>query len=156
MSDAPQSGEHPRFIAPPPGSFPCPRCGEVLSPAQDWCLNCGDPARTVIAPTPRWRIPLALLAALAALALGVLVAAFIGLSNDDPPTSLTSFQTITTQPGSPPIAGLETTTPAIVPATPATASTTPSAQATSTTPGVQPTAGATGTGGAAAPSGTTK
>ena len=155
MTDAPQEGERPLFTALPPGSFPCPRCGEVLSPAQDWCLNCGDPARTVIAPAPRWRLPLAILAAITALALGVLVAAFLALSADDPPPSLTTTQTITTQPGSPPIPGVET--PLIPPAAiPPTGSTTPSTQKTSTTPTVQPTTGATGTGGAAAPQGTTK
>ena len=37
------------------GSLPCPHCGEWLHAQQDWCLHCGDPARTVIAPAPRWR-----------------------------------------------------------------------------------------------------
>ena len=96
------------YIPLPPGTVPCPRCGEILSPAQDWCLNCGDPARTVIAPTPRWRWPLALLAALALLALGVLTAAFVGLSADDPPPAITRTQTVTTQP----TAGAPATTPA--------------------------------------------
>ena len=96
------------FVPLPPGTVPCPRCGEVLSPAQDWCLNCGDPARTVLAPTPRWRWPLALLAALAVLALGVLTAAFLGLSSDDPPPAVTRTQVVTTQ---------ATTVPATTPAT---------------------------------------
>ena len=149
MTDTPQHEDRAPATPLPAGSFPCPRCGEVLSPAQDWCLNCGDPARTVIAPTPRWRLPVAVLASLAAIALGVLVAAFIGLSSDDPPPSVFSTQTITTQPGSPPIPGVATTP---VPTTPvSTASTAPSPQSTSTTPSVQPTTGTTGTGGALAP-----
>ena len=71
--------------APPPGTSPCPRCGELLAADQDWCLRCGDPARTVIAATPRWRRPIGAILALAAVALGVLTAAFIGLTDDDPP-----------------------------------------------------------------------
>lgn len=99
------------FVPLPPGSIPCPRCHEVLAPAQDWCLNCGDPARTVIAPTPRWRWPLALLATVAALSLGVLAAAFVGLSADDPPPSKTTTTIVTTQPA-PAVAAPAATTPA--------------------------------------------
>ena len=131
MSVQPPPGGQIVFVPLPPGTVPCPRCGEVLSPAQDWCLNCGDPARTVLAPTPRWRWPLALLAALAVLALGVLAAAFIGLSSDDPPPAVTRTQIVTTQPAAAPAA-----------TTPATASVAPAAQGTT---------GATGTGGASAP-----
>ena len=83
-------GEAPQS-APIEGSLPCGRCGEVLTADQDWCLRCGDPARTVIAPTPRWRRPL--------LALGVLTAAFLSLTDDDPPPARTITSTITTQPG---------------------------------------------------------
>ncbi len=89
------------FVPLPAGTVPCPRCGEVLSVGQDWCLNCGDPARTVIAPTPRWRWPVAALAVLAALALGVLTAAFVGLSSDDPPPAITRTQTVTTPAAAP-------------------------------------------------------
>ena len=131
MSVQPPPGGQIVFVPLPPGTVPCPRCGEVLSPAQDWCLNCGDPARTVLAPTPRWRWPLALLAALAVLALGVLAAAFIGLSSDDPPPAVTRTQIVTTQPAAAPAA-----------TTPAAASVAPAAQGTT---------GATGTGGASAP-----
>jgi peptidoglycan/LPS O-acetylase OafA/YrhL len=56
----------------------------------------------VLAPTPRWRWPLALLAVLAVLALGVLAAAFIGLSSDDPPPAVTRTQIVTTQPAAVP------------------------------------------------------
>ena len=93
-------------LQPPPeqsppdyGALPCPRCGELLASDQDWCLRCGDPARTVIAATPRWRRPLLAIAALAVIALGVLAAAFISLTNDDPPAPIVVTRTITTQPG---------------------------------------------------------
>ena len=81
------------------GARPCPRCGELLAGDQDWCLRCGDPARTVIAPTPRWRRPPLALAALAAIALGVTAAAFVSLTDDDPPPPNVVTTTITTQPG---------------------------------------------------------
>lgn len=85
--------------APAYGQLQCSRCGELLAQDQDWCLRCGDPARTVIAPTPRWRRPLLALGAVALLALGVLAAAFISLTDDDPPPARTITSTITTQPG---------------------------------------------------------
>ena len=135
MSAQPPVGAPIVFVPLPPGTVPCPRCGEVLSAAQDWCLNCGDPARTVIAPTPRWRWPLALLAALAALALGVLTAAFVGLSSDDPPPAITRTQTVTTQPAA-------TTAPTSTAATSAA----PAPQTTTTPPTTT-----AATGGTAAP-----
>ena len=66
------------------GSLPCPHCGEWLHAQQDWCLNCGDPARTVIAPAPRWRRPIYALIAVLAVTLGVLAGAFIAVTDDDP------------------------------------------------------------------------
>ncbi|MCU0259143.1 MAG: hypothetical protein MUC84_05010 [Solirubrobacteraceae bacterium] len=99
---------------PPPGvpeGLACPRCGEHLAAEQDWCLRCGDPARTVIAPTPRWRRPLAALAALGVVALGVLTAAFIGLSDDDPPPPKTLTTTTTLAPGAAPAPGQKTVVP---------------------------------------------
>lgn len=88
-------------MVPAPGVIPCPRCGEWLASGQDWCLRCGDPARTVIAPSPRWRRPIIAILAFGALALGVMVAAFIALTSDDPPPARTTTQTITVQPGEP-------------------------------------------------------
>ena len=88
-------------MVPAPGVIPCPRCGEWLASEQDWCLRCGDPARTVIAPSPRWRRPVIAILALGVLALGVMVAAFIALTSDDPPPARTTTQTITVQPGEP-------------------------------------------------------
>lgn len=85
--------------APLEGALPCGSCGELLAADQDWCLRCGDPARTVIAPTPRWHRPLLALGAFVLLALGVLTAAFLSLTDDDPPPARTITTTITTQPG---------------------------------------------------------
>ncbi|MBU3673570.1 MAG: hypothetical protein FGM34_00715 [Solirubrobacteraceae bacterium] len=103
-------------MVPAPGVIPCPRCGEWLAVGQDWCLRCGDPARTVIAPSPKWRRPLLAILALGALALGVMVAAFIALTSDDPPPARTTTQTIPVQPGEPLAPGV---TPAPTTATPA-------------------------------------
>ena len=55
-----------------PVSDACPMCGAPLRGEQDWCLSCGAAARTRLAATPNWRAPIAVLAILAALALGVL------------------------------------------------------------------------------------
>ncbi len=107
------------------GPLPCPRCGEWLHEQQDWCLNCGDPARTVIAPTPRWRRPIYALLAVLAVTLGVLVGSFIAVTDDDPPAARTTTQTITVQPGealAPGVTPAPTTTtpapPTVVPSTP--------------------------------------
>ena len=35
----------------------CPRCSAPIGPEQDWCLECGAPARTRLAPTPNWQLP---------------------------------------------------------------------------------------------------
>ena len=71
--------------APPHGTLTCPRCGNTVPPEQDWCLECGLPARTVVAPTPPWRVPIALLAAIAALALAAMAVAFVDLTADPEP-----------------------------------------------------------------------
>ena len=46
-----------RAPLPEPGSIRCPRCSSPIGPEQDWCLECGAPARTRLAPTPNWRLP---------------------------------------------------------------------------------------------------
>lgn len=81
------------------GAFACPRCGDTLEADQRWCLRCGDPARTVIAPTPRWRRPVVALGTLAVIAAGALTAGFIAITDDDPAPARTVTNTITTQPG---------------------------------------------------------
>jgi hypothetical protein len=68
---------------PQPVPLRCPRCGANVAPEQDWCLECGAPARTRLAPTPNWRAPMALVAVVVLLAGLALAFAFTGLTNDD-------------------------------------------------------------------------
>ena len=62
----------------------CPRCGAPLHEDQDWCLECGAPARTRLAPTPNWHIPAALLAVVVALAGAALAVAFVAADEGRP------------------------------------------------------------------------
>ena len=75
---APSEAAEPAVAAPPP----CPRCGTPLREDQDWCLNCGAAATTRVAPPAGWRAPLAIVAAVLALAFAGLVVAFLAVSND--------------------------------------------------------------------------
>jgi SPOR domain len=59
----------------------CPQCGAELANDQEWCLECGG-ARTLIHRGPDWRLPLAVIAAVIALAIGGFVVALITISND--------------------------------------------------------------------------
>ncbi|HEX5923389.1 MAG TPA: hypothetical protein VFY45_06125 [Baekduia sp.] len=68
---------------PQPVPLRCPRCGANVAPEQDWCLECGAPARTRLAPTPNWRAPMALVAVVVLLAGLALAFAFTSLTNDD-------------------------------------------------------------------------
>jgi ribosomal protein L37E len=68
---------------PQPVPLRCPRCGANVAPEQDWCLECGAPARTRLAPTPNWRAPMALVAVVVLLAGLALAFAFTNLTNDD-------------------------------------------------------------------------
>ena len=110
------SAEEP---APPHGTLACPRCGSTVPPEQDWCLECGLPARTVVAPTPAWRVPLAVLGAVAAIAVAAMAVAFVDLTADPEPPG----------PAPPPAAQA----PPGPPADPTQA--TPSGAETGTTPG---------------------
>jgi hypothetical protein len=58
----------------------CPLCGAPLQPRQEWCLRCGAAARTRLAASPNWKAPVAALAVVIALALGVLAAALVKLA----------------------------------------------------------------------------
>jgi hypothetical protein len=60
----------------------CPRCGSELTPQQEWCLNCGADVTSTIAPPPNWRGPVALVAALLAIAALALVLALVELAGD--------------------------------------------------------------------------
>lgn len=69
----------------PPGTIACPRCGAAVGPDQDWCLECGAAARTQLAPTPNWRLPILLVSVVVVLALAGLAAAFVVLTDEDQP-----------------------------------------------------------------------
>ena len=79
------SATPPEGTPPPPrpeGTIRCARCGADVPPDHDWCLECGLAARTRIAPTPRWRIPLLAAAIVSVLALAALAVAFVDLTED--------------------------------------------------------------------------
>jgi hypothetical protein len=61
----------------------CPRCSAPIGPEQDWCLECGAPARTRLAPTPNWQLPTVAIGAIVALAGALLAFAFVQLTNDN-------------------------------------------------------------------------
>jgi len=110
---------------PPPGSLRCPRCSATVGPDQDWCLECGAPARTRLAPTPNWQLPTVAIGAIVLLAGALLAFAFVELTADDGATA-----------GTTPTAVIETAPPAaVVPPPPvATTPTTPTTMTTSTAP----------------------
>jgi hypothetical protein len=116
----------------------CPLCGAGLAPDQEWCLRCGAAARTRLAATPNWRAPIAALAAIAAVALGVLAAALVKLAGDSGPAPAPITRTVTT--AAPAAAAPPATTPgATTPGTTTPGATTPGASTvpgagTSTTP----------------------
>ncbi len=58
----------------------CVQCGAELADDQEWCLECGG-ARTLIHRGPDWRVPLAVIAAVIAVAIGGFVVVVISLSN---------------------------------------------------------------------------
>ncbi len=129
MSTQPPDGPQ----LPAHGSLRCPRCSATLGPDQDWCLECGAPARTRLAPTPNWQLPTVAIGAIVLLA-GVLLAyAFVTLtSDDDAPAGTTPtavFETappagVPVPPAAPVVPPVATTTAPPLTAPPATATTT--------------------------------
>lgn len=131
-----------------PRTIPCPRCNATIGPEQDWCLNCGAPARTRLAPLPNWRLPVALVGILAIGAIVALILAFVSLTSDDSTITPTTAVTapVTTAVGAPvgptatvtaPVTTAVTTpviTTAVTTPTVTTATTTPTT-ATTTPPG---------------------
>ena len=109
---------------PPSGSLRCPRCSATLGPDQDWCLECGAPARTRLAPTPNWQLPTVAIGAMILVAGALRAFAFVNLTDDDGVSA-----------GTTPTAVVETAPPAIV-APPAITTTTtiPVPTATTTAP----------------------
>lgn len=92
---------------------PCPRCGTPLRDDQDWCLNCGAAATTRVAAPTGWRAPLAIAAAVLALAFIGLGVAFLAVSNDSDELTRLGAQVTTTQalPAAPTPAATPTPTP---------------------------------------------
>jgi hypothetical protein len=106
----------------------CPRCGADVAADQDWCLTCGTAARTVIAPPPNWRAPIALLAVVVLLC-GVAIAwALVALTDNDadvtaataPPTTTAATTTVAPTTAPAPAAPATTVDPGAAPAAPAT------------------------------------
>jgi hypothetical protein len=71
-------------VAPAP-SDSCPLCGTQLADEQDWCLRCGAPARTRLAPSRRRKGPIVALAIVATLSLGVIAASVVKLASNSTP-----------------------------------------------------------------------
>jgi hypothetical protein len=117
----------------------CPLCDSELAPHQDWCLNCGAPARTRIAPTPNWRMPLVALVIALAISGAGLAYAFVKLSSGTgsvgktATTAPATVTTLTAAPATPAVTPPAASTPALV--TP----TTPPTPATGGTPAGTPT-----------------
>jgi hypothetical protein len=129
--------EPPAVVPEPAGAVRCPRCQSPVAPDQDWCLECGAAARTRLAPTPNWKLPVAALAVIALLAGIGLAVAFVALTDDNTKTAATSTATapvVATEPTAAPpptTPPASATTPAITTTTPTAGVTTP----TATTPG---------------------
>jgi septal ring-binding cell division protein DamX len=104
----------------------CPRCGASLRPEQEWCLQCGTGLGARVAAPRGWRLPLAVVGGLLALALIAVVLAIVELSSD--------AEQVTTQP-------VPAATPAPTAAPPAATTPVPSA---TPTPAATPSATATG------------
>jgi len=123
--------------APPTDGTACPRCGAHVAADQDWCLSCGDAARTRLVPTPNWRLPIAIVGVVCALALMAIALAFVQLTKDDAPVTPAATTPATAPPATtaPPAA----TAPPATTAPPAATTTTPGAT-TATTPGATTTA----------------
>jgi hypothetical protein len=113
-----------RVPGPAPAALRCPRCGATVAPEQDWCLECGAPARTRLAPTPGWRAPLAAIAVVIVLAGAAFAFAFSDLTADDGNVSSATATTPATTP-----AGDTTAQTPTVPTAPAATQTSPTASA---------------------------
>ena len=153
---APASPEQGPTEPATPTMLACPRCGASLKPEQDWCLECGAAARTRIARTPAWRLPVFAVVFVIALSGAAAAFAFVRLSNTDddlraaqtaPPTTAPAPPAPTTT--APPVAVPTTTTPAPEgqPTTPTTAQPSPFTQTQATPAPTPPTTPTTPPGG---------
>lgn len=125
-------------VPPEPGTVACPRCGASVSPDQDWCLVCGAAARTRLAPTPNWKLPVAALAGIVAVSLVALALAFVALTNDDPAATGATGPTGPTATAPAPV-------PVVPPAPTGPTVGTPAPGASGATGAKRPRSGATGT-----------
>lgn len=94
----------------PPGPLRCPRCDATLRDDQDWCLECGAPARTRLAPAPDWRLPALAVVAMVVLAAAAFAFAFVRLTDDGGGPAPSS--TVTAPPAQPPAPGQQPAPPA--------------------------------------------
>lgn len=97
----------------------CPRCSANIGPEQDWCLECGAPARTRLAPTPNWQLPTVAIGAIVAVAGAMLAFAFVKLTDDTGAAPATTVPATAAQPLVP-----ATTVPPVATTTMPTATTT--------------------------------
>ncbi len=67
----------------------CPRCQAPLEDDQEWCLECGT-ATTVIHTAPDWRVPVAIVAFIVAIALAGYFVAVDRLSSSSTPAAPTT------------------------------------------------------------------
>jgi hypothetical protein len=121
VSTQPPEPGQPRV--PDRATIRCPRCSAPIGADQDWCLECGAPARTRLAPTPNWQLPTVAIGAIVAIAGALLAFAFVKLTNDDG----------TAPAGTTPSAVVETA-PSTATVPPATVATTTAPAATTTAP----------------------
>ena len=127
----------------PADTIPCPRCGKPVPQDQEWCLECGYAARTRIARSPRWRIPIVVATVVAVLALAGIAVAFVDLTEDPegPPSTTPATAPTTVPPTTTAPPTVPATPPATTPTVPSTTPTVPTTPQTvpSTTPTVPPT-----------------
>jgi hypothetical protein len=139
-------------VAPAPPAAPgesCPLCAAPLHPEQEWCVRCGAAARTRLAASPNWKGPTAALAAVAALSLGVLVAALVALAGGSSPTASTTVAVTTPLGASAPVQ--TSTSPASTSPGTSTSGTGASGTGTSTTSTSRTSTSGTSTSGATTP-----
>jgi hypothetical protein len=106
--------------APDPAAIRCPRCSAPVAGDQDWCLECGAPARTRLAQTPNWRLPTVAIGAIVLIAGALLAFAFVKLTSDNgaTPAAATTAPIVDTAPAA-------TVPPVVTPTVPSATTTAP-------------------------------